>query len=678
MTRELADQLLSAVGQAVVATSLDGTVRYWSRAAERLYGWSAQEAQGRSILQLIVPILPIDDTGMAERVDAMLARILDGRRVVAELEVRARDGRQMWTHVVNGPVYDAEGRVTGVVGISYDISRRRETEEELRRSETRFRALVQGSSDVAVIVAIEGELRYVSPAVESLLGWAPEDLVGTDGWALVHPDDLPGLQRELGVVSREPGMQATAEFRIRCADGSYRWVEETVTNMADDPVIEGLVANIRDVTDRKRAELDLHHRVFHDPLTGLPNRARLDQVLSDALQTGAGAAVLVFDIDQFKLVNDSHGHAAGDDLLSQVSDRIRGALRPEDFAGRFGGDEFVVVCPDVTESALAMSIADRLQEALGSPFQLPGVGPVFVTASVGIATGPAGLDPSTLFQQADAAMYQAKRSGRARSALFDDEMRDMATVRLQTETDLRIGLGRGEIEPYFQPIVDLGTGRVLGVEALARWNHPTRGVLGPAAFVDVAEDNGMIVELGAQVLDRSVEELAGWLAVRPDLSVAVNLSATQLSSPRLLDVVGGVLDRHGVAGERLVLEVTETAVMSDPARCIEMLRSLAAMGIQLALDDFGTGYSSLAYLKELPVQIVKVDRTFIDGVDSRADDRSIVAAVVQLAAAFGRQVVAEGVETEAQRRALVELGCPFAQGYLWSRPVPAAQVRAVL
>ncbi len=675
ITPMLAEQLLDAVGQAVVASNLDHAIVYWNRAAERLFGWKADEVIGRNVIDVLTPLKTNVPVGSA---DEYFASVLAGRRRSFEALLATKHRQDIWVRASHTVITDPSGRAMGMVGISYDVTGRRRSEEAMHIGYKRYRALVQRSTDVAVIVALDGTLTYVSPGVHQLLGFTPEDLVGSNGWDLVFPDDLPDLRVELRAIAQTPGAHTTCEYRIRTVDDDYIWVEETVTNMLDEPAVNGLVANLRDITDRKRIEADLNHRVLHDELTGLPNRTHLDLALNAALQQTAGAAVLVLDIDQFKLINDSHGHGAGDELLTQVSARLQDSLRPGDLAGRFGGDEFVVVCRDVADTSQAEVIAERLQAMLREPFVLSGVGTIFVTASVGIAAAEVGTSAAELFHDADAAMYEAKRTGRARLAIYDDAMRERATLRLRIESELRLAIDSGEIVAHFQPIVDLHDGTIVGAEALARWDHPTRGVLFPAEFIAVAEDAGLIIELDRHIMSQALAAARRWSDLGHELRVAVNVSSLHLVDPGLVPLVAAKVAEAGTRPSQLSLEVTETAVMSDPRRSIEVVNDLTELGVHLALDDFGTGYSSLVYLKQLPVTTVKVDRGFVAGVHCRPDDRDIVSAIVGLARAFGRHLVAEGVESEEQLVALRELGCTMAQGFYWSPAVPEDRFTAML
>ena len=663
-----AGSVLAALGLAVLVVDADQNLVAANPEGVALLGGNLEVVLGRPLLGLMAPV---DAEACLE---SALAVVLAGGDRSLELEAVLPGGRRVWLDLALRPVPGPDGAVGGAVISARDVSLPRARERALRESETRFRALIQRAKDVSVILDREATVIYASPGAVLLTGSSPADLVGLDGWSLVHPDDHGRLAVDLESILADPGAHTTAEYRVRVADGGWRWVESTITNMIDDPAVSGVVTNLRDITDRKRAEADLRHRVLHDQLTGLPNRTHLDEALAQALGETSGAAVLIFDIDQFKLVNDSYGHDTGDALLTQVAARLRHALRPGDMAGRFGGDEFVVVCRDVNDAAHAEVIADRLQHSLRSPFELAGVGagPVHVTASVGIAAGERGTSASELFQQADAAMYVAKRSGRARHAVYDEAMRARAGDRLRLELDLRHALDRGDLEVHYQPIVGLESGRITSAEALARWRHPTRGDVDAGTFIAVAEESGLVVELGDQIIRATVDQLSRWHRDGHDVVVAVNLSAHQIGHPGLLESITAHLDEFGVSPTRFAVEITETAVMADPDRCLRVVEGLVGLGIQVALDDFGTGYSSLAYLKALPVTAVKVDQGFVNGVDSRPDDYEIVAAVASLARSFGRLVIAEGVETESQRRVLRELGCHLGQGLLWSAPVDAA------
>jgi diguanylate cyclase (GGDEF)-like protein len=432
--------------------------------------------------------------------------------------------------------------------------------------------------------------------------------------------------------------------------------------------------------ERKRAqaaETALQHQAFHDGLTDLPNRAllvdRLDHALARGERHPTQTAVLFLDLDRFKGVNDSLGHATGDELIVAMADRLRSVVRPGDTVARFGGDEFVILCEELEHEREAVAIAQRIAETLVVPFQL-GERRIVLTASIGLAfASSAGETADSLLRGADCAMYRAKDRGRDRIELFDDDMRARALVRLETENDLRTAIDDGQLHIHYQPVVELPGGDVNGVEALVRWMHPRRGMVPPSEFIGLAEESGLILPIGALVLSGACRQVAAWNDAhrgRAPLTVSVNLSAHQLIFPGLRDVVARALVDSALDPNLLCLEITETVLMEDAGSSRAVLDSLKALGVRLAVDDFGTGYSSLLYLRRFPVDILKVDRSFVSGLGQSPADTAIVAGVVGLAHALGLVAVAEGVETAEQADRLAGLGCNLAQGYRWSRPLP--------
>jgi diguanylate cyclase (GGDEF)-like protein len=414
-----------------------------------------------------------------------------------------------------------------------------------------------------------------------------------------------------------------------------------------------------------------------DALTGLAGRDHFLARLRELAAAGRPVAVIFLDLDDFKLINDGFGHETGDRLLVEVAGRLRAAIRPTDLVARLGGDEFTVLCDGIGDPAAALDIARRLHGALLEPFDVAGQRR-HVRASVGCRVAPAGGDAEELLRDADVAMYQAKNGGKDRVELFSQATRKLILRRLQLEQDLRDALGRGGLAVHFQPQVELHTGRVVGAEALARWPHPDEGWISPAEFIPVAEETGLIVPLGAWVLDEACRRLAAWRALQISLSVTVNLSVHQLADPELPARVRGSLSRWNLPPEALCLELTESALMGAGEAPLARLGELKELGIYLAVDDFGTGYSSLGALKRLPVEVLKVDRSFIDGLGTEPEDSAIVAAVLSLAHALGLHVVAEGVETELQASQLAALGCPVAQGFLFARAVTPEELPALV
>ncbi len=550
------------------------------------------------------------------------------------------------------------------------------TEEQgLRASEERFRALVQHAADVILVLEPDGTVRHVSPAVQTVLGYEPDRLVGTRGWGLVHEGDAQSAQVFHAELLEQRGSRSV-ELRWQHRDGSWRWLEVKGTNLLHQAGVRGIVLNARDISRHKSLEAQLVQRALHDQLTGLPNRMlfmdRLEQAIERSARRGKFAAVLFLDLDRFKLVNDNLGHDHGDQLLVQVADRLRGCLRRVDTIARIGGDEFTVLLEDVGVSADAALVAERIIEAFRGSFRIESQ-EIFVGASIGIALG--GRDQGTtaqgLLRNADIAMYRAKANGRACFEVFKASMRETVKGRLKMETELRRALDRGELRLHYQPQVDLRSARIVGLEALVRWEHPERGLVPPGSFIPMAEETGLILPIGRWVLETACRQAAIWRAdteIGLDLVMAVNLSPREFRHPQLVQEVGQVLAESGLDASGLEVEITEGTAMGDADATVKTLEHLKAIGIRLAIDDFGTGYSSLGYLKRFPIDVLKVDRSFVAGLPANRGDAAIVRAVVGLTRALGLKAVAEGVETTEQLNELRGLGCDQGQGYLFGRP----------
>ena len=445
------------------------------------------------------------------------------------------------------------------------------------------------------------------------------------------------------------------------------------------------VANIlANAIERRGTEEKNRHDALHDPLTALPNRSlfldRLAHALAQARRRHHSVAVLFLDLDQFKLVNDSLGHAAGDELLSAVAPRLEQSLRPSDTVARFGGDEFAILTEDVSSERDAIRVAERISEALTRPFALRNR-EHFVSASIGISIGGAGESPEALMRDADAALYRAKERGRGGYEIFDEAMRSRVIDHVQTENDLRKALQRGELELHYQPIVSLQDHSVVMLEALLRWRHPRRGLIPPAAFIPVAEESRLILPIGQWVLEQACREAAGWQRRDPDgapVGVSVNLSARELGDPQLLRSIGSAIELSGIDPFTLRLELTESTLFEEADDPVESLRALQSLGVRLVLDDFGTGFSSLGYLRRLPLSAIKLDRAFVENLTADSDDAAIVRAVNQMAGTLGLDVCAEGIETAEQLAAIQELGCTHAQGFYFSRPAQPAEIPDLL
>lgn len=539
----------------------------------------------------------------------------------------------------------------------------------------RTASLLAHSSDIIMVADMEGLIGYVSPAVRTLLGHEPDALVGRDWTSMVHPDDVEAVHRlVVEVVTRRKDL-ALIECRLRHADGGWRVVESTASALPEGERSAGVIVNARDVTDRVTLERELEHRATHDELTGLPNRGsfihHLNQVL-DSLARGRRVAVVYLDLDGFKAVNDSSGHAVGDALLVQAGRRLEEALRAGDVMARFGGDEFAAILPD-TDPDVALSVAERLRRTVSSPYLLDGR-EIVTYASVGIALSGPGLRAEDMLRNADLAMYRAKESGRNRVEMFAPQMHEALVRRVTLESQLRRALEDEQFEVHYQPVVDLDTGAVPRVEALVRWRLPDGSLRMPGEFIPVAEDSGLVVPLGRWVLDTALDQAARWHSLGLPVGVTVNLSARQLDQPGVVSEVLGTLERTGVDPTMLTLEVTESALLRSVDLSRHRLTALRERGVSVALDDFGTGYSGLSYLRGLTVDIIKLDREFIAGLGVERERTVLVRTLTTLARDLGLITIAEGVETAEQAALLRSMGCPWAQGFLFARPAPAERV----
>jgi len=574
--------------------------------------------------------------------------------------------------------------VTYLFGAVRRTSTRAAQAEALREGEQRFRALVQRATDMIVVVDAGGAIKYESPAVERILGWAPGERLGMAAIEFVHLEDREMAQTAGVEVFADPGTSRTIELRRRDAAGSWHWVESTVTNLIDEPTVRGLVVNDRVVDERKALEDQLIQRAFHDTLTGLANRGLLRERLESALarrdRSVRRPSLLFIDLDDFKTVNDGFGHDAGDRLLTEVATRLRASVRPEDLVARLGGDEFAVLIDEVADDRDAANhIAQRIIDVLQAPFDVSGHR-AHVRASIGIASYQGGVpDADVVLMQADIAMYNAKANGKDQYVNFSEKMQQGVRHRLEIEAGLRAALDHDEIRVLYQPIVALATGEIEAVEALVRWQHPTRGLLAPAAFLDVAEETGLIVPIGRLVLNAACAEVRRWRDTwQSDLKVSVNLAAAQLRSAGVVNDVCEALETGGVDADALILEVTEGRLIEDVAAATTALEALRAFGVAIAIDDFGTGYSSLSHLQRFPVDIIKVDRAFVDGVCRGTDEATLVRSVLAIGGEFRLKVVAEGIESADQDEELRRLGCGYGQGYLYARPGDPAAIDALL
>lgn len=665
-------RLLDELPEAVLLIDADGVVHSSNAAALALFDLARRDLVDSSLFD------HADEPEQAE-LAAAIARALDADDVEPiQVEVHGGATRRVVVEASfhlprHSPVFDQERRL--VVRLR-DVSEREQQTRALDQARRRFQQAFQSApTGMALVRLDDGRIVDANQSLAEMLQRDVMELVGCTLREFTHPDDVRAAQPhrarlELGIVD-----SFRIDQRYRRRDGEFVWARTRVSTTEDDGVMLA-ITHIEDVTEQRRAAEQLRYAARHDELTGLPNRSYLLHLLHDRLATAGvdEVAVLFVDLDHFKVINDSLGHEVGDELIRVVSERLRGALRDDDVLARFGGDEFIVAM-----SGDPIDVAERLRRAVRPPVTVAGH-ELFVTASIGYATNhEPSMSPNDMLRDADAAMYRAKARGRDCVEAFEAGGYEHGVQALRTAGELRRGIERGEIVPYFQPIVDLRSGRVTSYEVLSRWLHPDRGMLGPGEFLPLAEETGLLVDLGARMLRDSLAQLARWRATGhpfANCSLSVNVGTRQLVDPGFYDTVTEALAETGIDADSIWLEITETALLADVKAATVALRELRSLGLHLSVDDFGTGYSSLTYLKRFPVESIKIDKSFVAGLGLEQDDSMIVEAVVRLGQSLGLNVVAEGIESPLQLSRLRDLGCDRGQGYLFGRPRPAALVEA--
>jgi diguanylate cyclase (GGDEF)-like protein/PAS domain S-box-containing protein len=668
------------------------TIRYISDYVEVLTGFPPGEFAGDSVRSFTSLIHPDDK----EHAAAQIAKALQGEGSF-EIEYRVMhvDGSTRWVAERGRCIPDQAGAPTWIDGVILDMTEQKQAERARRRAETELRRVVD---DIPGIV-YRSECRdpwgihFISDHVESMLGYAASDFLegGTVSFGqLLHPDDCDLIDRTIEEVL-ERGTSYFLEYRLIHADGSIRSVSEhgrVVRDATGTPVwLDGVIL---DTTKQKlaeeardRAEAELRHQALHDALTGLPNRTlvldRAEQMLLRCRRGSAMPAAMFIDLDNFKAVNDGMGHQVGDELLGAVAHRLAGALRAGETIGRLGGDEFVILTEVGSDDPRPERIADRLLDVLAEPFELAGHfgAPLTISASIGIATGNRAT-AQELLRDADIALYRAKETGKHCHIAFEPQMRVDIIDRMDMEIDLRSALEKHEYFLAYQPVVDLVTGNISGVEALVRWRHPTRGVVGPTDFVPMLEQTGMIIPVGRWILGEACREAATWLAHGHRVEIAVNVSGRQLETEGFVDDVRAVLLASRIDPDLLTLEVTESTLMRDTELIASRLRTLKGLGVRIAIDDFGTGYSSLSYLRQFPIDTLKIDQSFVAALDDSPESLAFIRTFVELGQLLGIETLAEGIETRGHLEALQGAQCGKGQGFWLSTPVSGATIRSYL
>lgn len=650
----------------------EGKVLEVSRRSTSLTGLSSEQILGDGWLSIVHPH---DRPGALEVWSESLRH---GTPLDTEFRVRLADGGYRWMRSRAAPRRDALGHITRWYGTLEDVHDSKLAQEALRESEENYRYTVELSPQIPWSADAEGQVMKISPRWEQIVGMTREDSLGLGWMAAIHPEDVPRMQASWArsVASDEP---LDVDYRVRLVAGGYRWFRSRAAARRDENgQIIRWYGTAEDIHERKLAVQQISYMAYHDPLTDLPNRRLFHQELERALtrlRSGEHLALHFVDLDQFKGVNDTLGHAAGDALLRQAADRLRRCVPDGSLLARIGGDEFAVIQTDLRGPDDAAALAQRMIQALDEGYRIDERLAV-AGASIGIAlVSQEDAAPDEVARNADIALFRAKADRRGTFRFFEPAMDEVVRRKQELRIGLRTALDRGELELHFQPLVQIGTGEVTCLESLLRWRHPDQGMISPTEFIPVAEETGLIMQMGEWALRTACREAARW----PDaVHVAVNLSPVQFRNPGLPQVVAGALAASGLTAGRLELEITESVLLQDDQASLAILRELSRQGVRIALDDFGTGFSSLAYLLRFPIDKIKIDQSFVTGLPDRRESEAVIRAVISMSRSLGISVTAEGVETAEQLEALHRLGCDDVQGYLLSRPVTAADVTALI
>ncbi|MGK7961254.1 PAS domain S-box protein [Crocosphaera sp.] len=674
-------QIVETASEGIWIIDQENKTSFINQQMAEMLGYDIEEMMGKSLFDFVAPE---DNTKVHNKIQKRRQGIADTH----DFKFRCRDGQELWTIVSTNPLFDHEGNYAGSLGMITDISQRKKMEQALSESEQRLEGILTSIQDVVwSFDANFSHLIYINPAAQITLDFSLEQLHKNPHlWLeLIHRDDQELVHYHRQIV-KEIG-QTEYKYRIIRNDGQTRWLSSRIRCVYDE---KGNIIRIdgidSDITEQKQAEIQLQYNATHDPLTNLPNRIlfmdRLEHIMErQKRHSNFTFAVLFLDLDEFKIINDSLGHAIGDQLLQEIAKRLQDGLRNDDTLARLGGDEFTILLEDIKDIKDAIKIAKRIHSDLTKPFILEGQD-IFINTSIGIALSGSGYEePAEILRDADTAMYRAKANGKACYAIFDRKMHERAVSRLQLETDLRIGINKQELSLYYQPIISLKTGKLTGFEALIRWYHPKKNMISPGQFIPIAEETGLIIPIGEWTLRKACQQMKQWQTRFPDyshLKVAVNLSSKQLKYTNLIDTIDQILEGTQLDSKNLKLEITETLLMENLQAATEILLKIQEREIEICLDDFGTGYSSLSYLHRFPVNTLKIDRSFVMRMEPNNENAEIVRAIVHLAHILGLDIIAEGVETALQLAQLRWLDCEQGQGYFFAKPLPPEAVEDLL
>lgn len=685
--RQQLNDIIDFFPDAVFVIDRDKRVTIWNRAMEKMTGIPKEEMIGKGDHEYAIPFYGIRRTQLLNLFDVddaeLEAKYANIRRTGEILDAETfcpalYDGEGAYVWATGVPLYDANGQRIGAIESIRDISERKKNEDFLRK----LTHGIENSASAVLITDLNGTIEYVNKKFTQLTGYSPEEAIGRNP-RILKSDATPREVFDNLWRTILSGQEWRGELLNRRRTGEVYWSIASISPLHNEQgEITHFIANVEDINERKNAEATIERLAYFDPLTDLPNRRmlqdRLEMALKRSRRQASGAALLYLDLDSFKHINDSLGHPAGDKLLREMARRFTDALRDDDVVCRLGGDEFAVVLHDIRHDQDVVPIAQKLVDVAAEPMQLEGR-EVVVTSSVGIAMFPKdGTDAKVLGKHADIALYHAKEEGKNTFRFFSEELNNSLRDRIAMEHGLRHVLDRGELELHYQPKVSVATGQVIGVEALLRWNSPEFGLVSPMRFIPLAEETRQIIPIGEWVLRTACQQQLAWQRQGLRLSMAVNLSAVQFKSPHLIDRIAALIDETGICPDNLELELTESALVDKPDDVVRVLEQLRSLGCGISIDDFGTGYSSLSYLKNFPVTILKIDRSFVRDLAHDSGDRAIAQSVVSLAADLDMKTVAEGVEEPEQLEILKQIGCTYIQGFIHSRPVPADQIPAVV